>query len=144
MAKRRRSSRSKSKSVRRDVRNIANRRLPHDPFMDSLLFPSVSYPKGFQYDLEDFIPKDNRLYDPSKRDHNRATGRYVSFVPAQVPSSSSKRFHEVPSSVAFASPQNIDTCVRRSVRNEVIHAIGKAGKRGQRRPRMNKFSDIIC
>lgn len=140
MAKRRRNS--TSRKVRRDTRSIANRRLPHDPLVDALLYSSPLPPKGFQYDLEDILSTDGRLYHPAKHDLNRPSGKYVSFTSA--PRNNPRSFHEVPSAVAFASPRTTDICVRRSVRREVIHATKKAGRVGQKRPKMNKFSDILC
>lgn len=49
-----------------------------------------------------------------------------------------------PSSVAFKAPSRVVLCVKRQQRKEVIHAIGKAGRSGQRKPRRNQWSDVSC
>lgn len=46
--------------------------------------------------------------------------------------------------VAFAAPRSVAICVRRQTRRQVMHAIGKAGKVGQRRPRRNQHSGVSC
>lgn len=48
------------------------------------------------------------------------------------------------SRIAFSSPRRILICVRRGIRKQVLHALKKTGKRGQRRPRFNAFSRISC
>lgn len=51
---------------------------------------------------------------------------------------------QVPFRLAFQAPSETVVCVRRSRRKEVLFAKGKAGKRGQRRPRRSAWSDIKC
>lgn len=46
--------------------------------------------------------------------------------------------------IAFKTPDAVVICVRRKRRREVLHALGKAGRRGQRKPRRNEWSDISC
>lgn len=46
--------------------------------------------------------------------------------------------------IAFQAPQNVLVCVRRQRRKEVLHALNKAGKVGQRRPRRSFYSSISC
>jgi len=51
----------------------------------------------------------------------------------------------VPVGVGFAAPRQVAICVRRRVRKEVIHALGKAGRGVKRRlPRFNYYSEVIC
>lgn len=50
----------------------------------------------------------------------------------------------VPHEVGFQDPQKVLVCVRRKRRREVLHALRKAGKRGQKRPRRNFYSSISC
>jgi hypothetical protein len=45
---------------------------------------------------------------------------------------------------AFRVPEEVAVCVRRKIRKEVLHAIRKAGKVGQRRPKRNFTSQISC
>jgi hypothetical protein len=46
--------------------------------------------------------------------------------------------------IAFAQPKRVALCIRRQQRKEVLHAIRKAGKTGQKRPRRNESSTISC
>jgi hypothetical protein len=46
--------------------------------------------------------------------------------------------------IAFQNPSKVAICIRRKQRKQVLHAIGKAGKVGQRRPKRNYFSSIHC
>lgn len=46
--------------------------------------------------------------------------------------------------LSFEVPNRVAICVRRGVRKAVLHALGKAGKRGQRKPRRSAFSSISC
>lgn len=53
-------------------------------------------------------------------------------------------FNNPPTRLGFAQPERVAVCARREQRREVIFAKRKAGKRGQRRARWNKFSDYSC
>lgn len=46
--------------------------------------------------------------------------------------------------IAFQEPDRLPVCIRRKERREVIFAAGKAGKKGQRPPRKNQWSEIQC
>lgn len=48
------------------------------------------------------------------------------------------------SRVRFAEASRVVICVRRKRRKEVLFARRKAGRRGQRRPRRNLWSDVQC
>lgn len=48
------------------------------------------------------------------------------------------------SGVAFRRPSRVLVCVRRRIRREVMHAFGKAGKVGQKRPRRGPYSSVRC
>lgn len=45
---------------------------------------------------------------------------------------------------AFSAPSGVLICVRRKQRKEVLHALQKTGKVGQRRPRRSEFSSVQC
>lgn len=49
-----------------------------------------------------------------------------------------------PHIAAFHAPERVLVCVRRSIRKEVIHALGHSGRSGQRPPRRSEFSSISC
>lgn len=44
----------------------------------------------------------------------------------------------------FDQPTKVLACVRRRIREEVLHAFRKTGRRGQHRPRYNELSGIRC
>lgn len=44
----------------------------------------------------------------------------------------------------FVDPRSVLVCARRKMRREVLHALRKAGKRGQKTPRRNYWSDVHC
>lgn len=44
----------------------------------------------------------------------------------------------------FAAPERVVICSRRSTRKEVLFAMRKAGKTGQRKPKRNYWSSISC
>lgn len=64
-------------------------------------------------------------------------------IDAHIPKKKANR-NRVPTQFAFSAPGDVLVCVRRKRRKEVLHALRKTGKRGQRRPRRNRFSDIRC
>lgn len=45
--------------------------------------------------------------------------------------------------IGFRTPGRVAICVRRRIRKEIMHALGKAGK-GHKRPRHNAFSKVKC
>lgn len=50
----------------------------------------------------------------------------------------------VPWQLAFQAPRETVVCVRRWRRREVLHALKKTGKRGQRKPRRSKWRSYKC
>lgn len=46
--------------------------------------------------------------------------------------------------VAFVDPRRVITCIRRRIREEVLHALRKTGKTGQRRPKWTEYSHVSC
>lgn len=44
----------------------------------------------------------------------------------------------------FINPKAVTICVRRSMRKEVLHAIGKSGLNRGRNYRRNQWSDVSC
>lgn len=46
--------------------------------------------------------------------------------------------------IAFKAPDKVLVCVRRSIRKQVLHALNKSGRRGQRKPRFNYYSSVSC
>ena len=79
---------------------------------------------------------DGRFYNPS-----------ISNVVASAPGREHGGF--VPSGLfwhqlGFSDSRKVLTCVRRTVRKQVLHALGKTGKSGQKKPKWNETSYIHC
>lgn len=74
---------------------------------------------------------------------------------SQRPAQSSRRHPKISHSpllsrstpiAAFKAPAHVAICVRRKVRDQVLHALGKTGKgsRFNKKPRRNQHSDVRC
>lgn len=137
---------AKSSKSRRVVRSNANRRLPifSPPRSVSPLPPRRAALRLFE---------DRREWHPDGPDRaaKRFSGsrRPLRLVDRKM--SNPDRFahlRKFPSQtkaiVAFSEPSDVVVCVRRSIRREVMHATGKAGRRGQKKPKFNALSKISC
>lgn len=132
-------SRNRSRSRGRVVSTNANLRLP--------LFrpPSLSPLSMFE---------DRRRFHPagplrSPRTFSRRPYRLVLHDRkyATVKSSPRNRFlfpSQTKAVIAFDAPRSVLVCVRRHRRKEVLHALGKAGRVGQRKPKRNFYSSVHC
>lgn len=89
--------------------------------------------------------EDRRSYHP-EGDFRPARGfrlfRHRVNVPSRARFSPQKFLS--PSATVFNAPQEVLVCVRRSVRREVLHALGRTGKVGQGRPHRNWLSSVSC
>lgn len=138
MSKKRSRSNSTSKASRVLSKN-ANRRL-HKPhrYMSRQLDLFTDYPLS--------MVEDNRTFDfdpyPKTTNGNRA--RYKANVRNFPTSVTSLPGNISPIAVSFQQPKNVIACVRRKIREEVLHAFNKTGKRGQRRPRRTPTSPVKC
>lgn len=133
---------SKKSRGRRGNISTANRRLPRH------LSPS----RSISVPLSTF--EDRRTFHPlgvtaPARSFSRTNHRLV--VPHVVPvyqtrsvRSRSTRGSLVSARIAFAAPEKVLTCVRRQQRKEVLMALKKTGKVGQRPPRGSYYSSISC
>lgn len=129
---------------RRATPDNANRRLPLESLYNSLIKPS---PTLLNYE-------DRRRWHPMgdyapARSFNRSQHRIIVGYqqPRKRPQNSNRpmNIRTYPtSSVAFHDPQKVLICVRRQARTEVLHALRKTGKTGQRKPRRNWYSNISC
>lgn len=120
----------------------ANRRLPLESLYKSLKPLSLSkfedrrqwHPLGASAPARSFNHTNHRLvvgYQyPRKR--NNQTSRYWDIRTYPT------------SKVAFNNPRGVLICVRRAIRSQVLHALGKTGKAGQKPPRYNMYSSISC
>ena len=129
---------SRSRRNRRDNVSIANRRLPY----------FSSSPRSMS---QLSLIEDRRVYNPlgslsPARSISRNTHALV--VPndrvSPSRSRSNRSFLSPPSFVGFQAPKKVLVCVRRQRRKEVLHALKKTGRVGQRRPRFSDYSSIKC
>lgn len=145
MARRSRSSRSRINNFRETRRDVS--------------IPSLNYPSRR---LPRLLP---RLVAASGEDHRvhlpkNAIRRLRNL--AAVPVRPRVRFRSLPRnakayrdvylgglrskslSFDFVLPRDAVVCARRKIRREVIFAKGKAGRGGQRKPRFNERSKLVC
>lgn len=141
---------ARSRRTRRDTSAIANRRLPRSQT------PSVS-PRRMQSDFLRSV-SDGRFFNPepsyvSQRSLSGLRHRLKLYEPRARRIVSSR--HEssvqmrsvqssVPTAIGFTAPKSMLVCVRRQQRREVMHALNKSGRGGQKRPRFNEFSKVRC
>lgn len=126
MAKRSRDRRS------RDVATVANSSFP-DQF-ELLTDPQLSR-SGRLMAIED-----RRVYSPG-RVPKALTSRQLARITIGFPR---KSIHSSSDQVVrFKLPRQVAVCARRSIRKQVIHAKGIAGRK-VRKPRRNAFSNVSC
>lgn len=138
----------RSKSKKRKAAKLAsNRRLPTFNNFDRELDRMVGLPDLSQQ----FSPDQFGIWSDGKYNYWQPSFQ-VGGQPIPEPTKS------VPLSKALWQPQDvntvspaakpkaepIETCVARSQRTEVIHATGRAGKRGQKSPLWTEKSKIKC
>lgn len=148
--------RSKSNRRRRETLTFSNRRLP--PLSSRSLRSSETDPgeaRRSRYVTEDNLEtprrrrpnlrqvEDRRQWHPEGP--RRAPGARNRFAPRLVTPGWVPLGGDLPTAkIGFADPLNVAVCVRRKQRREVLFAKHKAGRRGQRRPKRNWFSNIKC
>lgn len=73
------------------------------------------------------------------------SGQPAKFSVSPAPRSKGKKLSSFGhAQISFSAPSQTIVCVRRSRRKEVLHALKKTGKRGQRRPRRTAWRDYKC
>jgi len=117
----------KKRPPRRAYLSIATTKVV--PWGPSLLRP-VPYPLPTTYDRRTFHPL-GKL-----RPAATSLGKRHQLKTLKKPAPLSK--------IGFANPRHVLVCIRRNQRKQVLHAINKTGKAGQRRPRRNEYSEISC
>lgn len=138
-------AKSKNRSRRVKQFSFAKRSLP------TSLSPTRSLSRPFRENLEIF--EDRRTFHPEglsrparlfSQPRHRLT--LVDKKPFLNPDRFAKlrQFSGTKALVAFEQPSKVLICVRRQIRKEVLHALNKSGKSGQRSPRRNYFSEISC
>jgi len=147
--------RSKKQNNWRDTRSISNRQVARTKFdPTSYTFRDTatahSYDPSYDYDENRNenrrkknrhlrLIEDRRQHHPSYEDRparsfNQANHRLIAIGLGA----------SVPVAIGFNRPNKVLTCVRRKIRREVMFALNKTGRRGQRRPKFNWRSFIKC
>lgn len=139
-----RSKNRSTRSARRDTNDIANRRLPRQEYTFNYE-PIRTFRKNRSFsDVED-----QRRFHP---DNAARSPRGIRGQSVQIRTAPLRRGQSVGPSgkirktytLAFGQPEAVTTCVRRQTRKEVINALRKNGKRGQRAPRHTWRSKVRC
>lgn len=126
------------------------------PLSDSYILSPFDRSRQLRFDFLRTI-EDRRTYHPEgpqrpARGFQRARHRLTLAQPARPPQRLNKDgFARLRSlgdptraRVVFDGAPDVLVCVRRQRRKEVLHALRKAGKRGQRRPRRSWYSKVSC
>lgn len=147
---------AKSNRRRRDNNTIANRRLP--PTNYKLSRDDARRQLSFDF-FRDMRPiEDRRTWHPEgparpARSFRQARHRLVWTNPVRksLPNFSSdpvnvfrSLWRSVPYAIGFENPDSVLVCARRRIREQVLHAFRKTGRRGQKKPRFSFYSKISC
>lgn len=129
-------AKGRSRSGTRDPSESLTQRLRSRPITIS--------PASRSFTLSDFDDLRTFDFEPGTRPARLFSGSVAS-VGAVAPTKRARsRTNFAPVQMAFTAPAQTLVCVRRSRRREVLHALKKTGKGGQRRPRRSRWSDYKC
>lgn len=134
--------RSKSRSTRVRNQNATQVRSPFSNLPRRITFPSLTTFEDFRR-WEPEITDDRyprtfpRALALSRPSHRRST---FSVRRLSMP----RLFNIVSGNLGFTRPSSVVLCHRRSVRQQVMHALGHAGRGGQAKPRYTPNSLIRC
>lgn len=102
-----------------------------EALLDENYIPSV---RSYLTEVED-----RRTYHPAGK--NRPT---VSPRRHHTPKPSAASLVYSRARMVFGAPRHVMICVRRKIRDEVLHALGKTGKGSGRPRRRNQYSKVRC
>lgn len=123
----------------------SSRRSGRDP---SPIARALALPRSFYAPVNLALFSDLRTFHPDPfrpaPAFRRSAARVVVARPKRVRSGVRISAGTIPHQLTFAAPDKVILCVRRKRRKQVMFAKGKAGKRGQRKPRRNYWSSISC
>lgn len=109
--------------------------------MSSLTVTLRSFPRTSLTAIDDRRSFD---FEPATRPARLFTGSTATISATPVAKKTPKARARVPYQIAFQAPKETLVCVRRQRRKQVLHALKKTGKGGQRRPRRGPFSEVKC
>lgn len=133
---------------RRDISIISNRRLP--ALVDLRVEPISSFfrPRSNYWNYSRREVEDRRQWHPLgyHRPAQSVSSQYHQLRAKVLPRKFVKprAYGRAETAVAFGRPERLMVCVRRSIRKQVMHATGRAGRGGQKKPRFNWLSQISC
>lgn len=130
----------KKLNVTRVSQSNATRRVRHTPKLDNFKLTALS-------DLRTRLISPNvAIKSATPNQVLRSTTR-SSYTPtsSELNTSSLDRKNKFTEfkSVNFITREHV-TCARRNIRKQVLHAFGKSGKSGQKKPKFNDQSSINC
>ena len=141
-----------NKNRRRDVSTIANprlppvnnryvTRLPQSPLLKLRLFEDRRrwHPEGKYAPARSFSRSRHRLKVGEAPETVRRSGQTSRRDTRYAP-----KLRYPSATIGFTAPSSVLVCVRRNMRRQVLHALRKTGKVGQRRPRRSWYSSISC
>lgn len=131
-------SRARQKAYASGERDLTTRSLAKlltpSPIPNLSFYDSNKRDNPYSLALEDLGP-DRRMYTPDNKP--KPPGSYTRGA-IRIRAG----YH--PRSLNFLTPRLIGLCVKRRIRKEVIHALKKAGKGGQKKRKLNFWSKIGC
>lgn len=144
--------RSKTTRRRRESSHFTNHRLPtrsigpvryDDPFTENRYVTEVHQAQPTRRRANLRLVEDRRRFHPEGP--RRRAAAFNRWAPRIItPGWAALGGAAVTAKLAFAEPSSVAICVRRKQRREVLLARGHGGKKGQRRPKRNWYSNIRC
>lgn len=128
----------------RDPYSIAS---PFEAFLAPLLGLHPQSHRGPVATLSEV--EDQRYFHPEQDDRPLRSSRRSSVTPKSLPArgpraARAKLYSPVNLVMGFPAPRTVAVCIRRKVRDEVLHALKKTGRGSGRPRRYNRNSTIRC
>lgn len=129
-----------------------NRKRRDNPYIANNTLPLSKSPTFLKTPSFFSLFEDRRQFHPSgfqrpARSFNRPNHTLVVPKPSKInsgPSRPAKLINNLTASIGFENSKSVLVCVRRNIRKEVLHALRKTGRVGQKKPRRSFFSSIKC
>lgn len=146
MAKSKSRSRSSGSRFRKAWRDVET--YPSYPIARTPLPRRYLTPLSVVEDFRRYHPHANRRHyrrvDASLVLSRSRVGYFLRSTLRRRPFIDRRRLRQLSMAVVRTLPRDAVVCAKRNVRKEVIFAMNKAGRGGQRRPRRNENSNVVC
>ncbi len=136
MAKKRR------RKLRRVVNTVSNRRLPQVTLTSTLKMPKLRDQRRWRPGIPPAVTASR--FNKKGRKAPLSSKAHVDNSRDILSRKSPYRAYKTTATAVFSNPLKEKTCVQRKTRIEIMHALKKAGKKGQKRPKITKISRIRC